>query len=306
MFVNHQRNLCIAPRFASYSLLTLLGSLFLVACSHTDHSAHIPERSSLQEVNRVIVNADGGEHGYSAYELIRRQLGEKALESPDLYQNEQRDVPSITQGTDSIVGPHFVVSIDRDLDGNKGEFSGRQRNEFKVYKGSDDELKGFDGSTFSYRWKMKIDQPMKVSKHFTHVFQLKPKGGDDATPTLTMTGAKRKGEDVLEIRHFVPGKRTVLSSLPWDTIKGQWLEIECRALFSHRGWLEFSIKQVSDGEPLVVIQEPMIDMWVGTKQEHFQRPKWGIVRSLKDLDNLNAGVDIIRFADIEISTLAEK
>ena len=81
---------------------------------------------------------------------------------------------------------------------------------------------------------MKINSAMQVSKRFTHFFQLKPKGGDDGTPTLTITGAKRRGKDVVEIRYQVPDKeKQILATVDWHSIKGKWLTLHLQATFSN-------------------------------------------------------------------------
>lgn len=290
-------------RFYFMFSMMLLMSVVLSACSTTSNTiSHVSIEDTLRQKKSVLITSDGVDQGETAYHIIREVLGEKSIESPDLYEGDNQGVVHIVEATDDVVGDHFVMKIYRDLDGNKGEFKGRQRNEIKVYNGSDDGLKGYENRIFSYRWKMKVNTQMEVSKNFTHLFQIKPKGGDDSTPTLTITGAERRGKDVLEVRHFSPrNRKTVLASIPWSDVQGEWLDIYCRALYSDNGWLEFTINKMSDHSELVTIYVPNLDMWVGTQVKHYQRPKWGIVRSIVDLDNLRAEEERVHFSDIEIT-----
>lgn len=250
------------------------------------------------------IDADGINSGKDIYTIITDVLGKDAIEAPDLYQTDHTQAKHIYEAHDEEVGEHFVLSLHRDLDGNKGVFKGRQRNEFKVYGHTNNQLKGFENSTFEYAWKMKINQNMQVSKHFTHFFQLKPKGGDDGSPTFTITGAKRRGKDVIEIRYQVPDKKKqVLATVDWAKIKGQWLNIYLKAKFADKGHLTFSINQLVDNKPLIALDIPVIDLWIGHSNQHYQRPKWGIVRSLKDSNNLREDEDTVSFAQLMINRL---
>lgn len=266
-----------------------------------ENNTAFSNRNALTVKQEVIIKSDGVNQGKSAYKIIREALGHGALESPDLYSNDHQHTRHIEEVRDDIIGDYFVMTLHRDLDGNKGVFKGRQRNEIKVYNGSEGSLKGYKDSVFSYHWKMKINAQMEVSKKFTHLFQIKPKGGDDSTPTVTITGAERRGKDVLEIRHFAPERgKTVFQSIPWEDVQGQWLDIKVRALYADNGWLEFTITKVNGNAELVNIYQSNIDMWVGTSHQHYQRPKWGIVRSLEDFNNLRAEEETVGFADIKI------
>lgn len=291
-----------------YILLTLLFLPLLNSCGHfntpktlevttNNHHVIFPKKS-------VTIDIKNSEKGKDIYTIITDVLGKKAIESPDLYKADHTNVKHIYEAHDDEVGKHFVMSIHRDLDGNKGIFTGRQRNEFKVYGNTSDELKGFNKTTFEYTWKMKINKNMEVSRKFTHFFQLKPKGGEDGTPTFTITGAERRGKDVLEIRYQVPNQdKKTLATIDWETVRGQWLNIYLKATFSDNGNLVFSINQLHNDTELISLNITDIDLWIGENNKHYQRPKWGIVRSLEDLDNLRPDEETVSFANIKIKQL---
>jgi hypothetical protein len=140
---------------------------------------------------------------------------------------------------------------------------------------------------------------MTVSKNFTHLFQLKAKGGDENQPIVTITGVKRNGADVIEVRHSATTGSidTIYPGTNWAGIRNQWLVVFCRATFSDRGSLYLTVKKL-DGTVLFEVNQTGIDMW---RSCEFVRPKWGIYRSLKDKTNLRPDEETVRFANFSIS-----
>lgn len=295
-----------SPHHTQLKTVTMGVCLLILTSCTTSGSEDKPPTYTLNQLPPptmiTTIEADGIGSGKDIYTIITDALGDDAIEAPDLYPNDHHQVKHLYEDYDHVVGNHWAMTLHRDLDGNKGVFKGRQRNEIKVYGHSPEGLKGYEHSTFNYTWKMKINSEMEVSRRFTHFFQLKPKGGDDGTPTFTLTGAERKGNDVLEIRYQVPtAEKQILASLDWTKIRGQWLTISLTAHYANHGFLALTISPVSDAKPLVALSIDDIDLWIGERSDHYQRPKWGIVRSIEDKDNLRADEEIVRFADLKIT-----
>ena len=248
------------------------------------------------------LDADGDQLGFDAYDLIREFGGPKPIESPDQYPINHPEVRHIYEDTDLQVGDHFVFTIhrDRDIDRDRPENDDRQRNEIKTYDKSEDAVKGYEGETFIYRWKFKINEDMEISTRFTHLFQLKAVGGNDSQPVLTITGAERSGEDGIEVRQSPLQDFTVLQRTPWQQATGEWLEAYCRVTFSDSGDIRMIVSRLSDGMVIFDIDEQGLDLWRGESTTHFVRPKWGIYRSIVELDNLRPEEEWVRFANFSI------
>lgn len=251
------------------------------------------------------LESDGPMVGLDAYDLIRAFGGDRVpgpIESPDQYAVNHPGVRHIFEDTDAEVGNHFVFIIHRDIDIDRDrvDVTDRQRNEIKTYDQSEEAVKGFEDETFVYRWKFKINANMEVSTRFTHFFQLKAVGGDDSQPILTISGAERSGDDGIEVRHSPLQDTTILQRTDWTTVTGEWLEAYCRATFSDTGDLRFIVTRLRDDEVVFDIDVQGLDLWRGTDASHFVRPKWGIYRSLLDLDNLRPDEEAVRFANFSV------
>jgi len=162
-------------------------------------------------------------------------------------------------------------------------------------------VKGFENETFIYRWKFRINSEMEVSTRFSHFFQLKAVGGPDSHPILTISGAERSGEDGIEVRYSPLQADTILQRIDWSLATGEWLEAYCRVTFSESGDLRLIVTRMSDNGVIFDIDESNLDLWRGEDASHFVRPKWGIYRSILDLDNLRPEEEVVRFANFSVS-----
>jgi hypothetical protein len=252
-------------------------------------------------LSTVRLDADGV-GGQETYALIRSVFGPDSIEAPDLYANNHPGVPHIHEDTDGEDGHHFVFTIHRDMDWDRDTYpttSDRQRNEIKTYEGSVETLKALEAETFLITWKFKITAGMPVSKNFSHFFQMKGVGGDEQQPLLTITGAKKGGTDVLEIRHSAASGTAdeILATAPWSEAQGQWIQASCRATFADQGTLALTLT-TADGRALIALERIDLDLW---RAGNFIRPKWGIYRSLADPTNLRADEETVRFAAFAVS-----
>ena len=249
------------------------------------------------------LDADGDMMGLDTYDLIRAFGGPNPIEAPDLYPINHPGVRHIYEDTDATVGNHFVFIIHRDIDIDRDrvENDDRQRNEIKTYASSEEAVKGFENETFIYRWKFRINADMEVSTRFSHFFQLKAVGGSDSQPILTISGAERSGEDGIEVRHSPLLDTTILDRTDWGMVTGEWLEAYCRVTFAESGDLRLIVTRMRDDEVIFDIDEQGLDLWRGEVPSHFVRPKWGIYRSILDLDNLRPDEENVRFANFSVS-----
>lgn len=278
----------------------------LIGCGGSGSGGTTPP--SEEVLSTVTMDADGA-GGLDTYTLIRNQFGANPIEAPDLYPaNNHAGFQHIQESTDPTVGPHFVFYIHRDLDWDRDQYptvSDRQRNEIKTYDGSSEALKGRLGETFVIQWKFKINAGMTVSTKFTHLFQLKAVGGDESQPLVTITGVKRSGVDLIEVRHSAATgtSDTIFPGTSWADVRGQWLIGYCKATFSDNGKLYLTVKKL-DGTTILAVDQSNIDMWRGTGSE-FIRPKWGIYRSLQDLDHLRPAEETVCFANFSVSKVRQ-
>ena len=230
------------------------------------------------------LDADGPNQGKTAYELIRTFGGNRAIESPDLYPDNHPGKPHIYEAIDDIVGSHFVFTMHRDHDKDRGKhnITDRQRNEIKAYDKSERALKAYYGDTFEYRWKFKVNKDFDVSKNFTHLFQLKSVDNGIGTPILALTGRGKNNIEVMELGHVPVDKKTRLARVDLADFKDQWISVICNVTYHEQGSISFNATRLSDNKALINVNTQNVDTWRGTEPEHFVRPKWGIYRSLRD------------------------
>lgn len=254
------------------------------------------------ELTSRTLDADGDQSGLSAYDLIRAFGGPNPIEAPDLYAVNHPGIEHIYEDFDADIGNHFVFIIHRDddIDRDRVNITDRQRNEIKTYNSSEEAVKGYENETFIFTWKFRINEDMEVSTRFSHFFQLKAVGGDDSQPILTISGAERSGEDGIEVRHSPLQSTTILQQQDWNRVTGEWVEVYCRATFSDSAELRLIATRMSDGEVIFDIEESGLDLWRGEDPGHFVRPKWGIYRSILDLDNLRPDEENVRFANFVV------
>ncbi len=160
----------------------------------------------------------------------------------------------------------------------------RQRNEIKTYDKSPDSLKAIQGETVEYKWKFKLPSGFQSSTKFTHIHQLKAVGGPEASiPLITLT-TRAGNPDRLELRYAETTSQTTLRQVELAPFKGTWCEVTERVLFGENGSYAIKITTVLDNTTLFQYENNDIRMW--KTDTDFIRPKWGIYRSLQDVDKL--------------------
>lgn len=160
----------------------------------------------------------------------------------------------------------------------------RQRTEIKTYSQSPDDLKATLGETVEYKWRFKLPVGFQVSPNFTHLHQIKSVGGSFASiPMITIT-ARKATPDRIELRYTPTNNQSTIQTANLDLFRGHWVEATEIITFSDTGSYTIELKRVSDDSILLSYNNNAIDTWQDGAD--FARPKWGIYRSLINIDDL--------------------
>ncbi|PWQ97600.1 discoidin domain-containing protein [Leucothrix arctica] len=184
----------------------------------------------------------------------------------------------------------------------------RQRMEIKAFSESYDHQLGVEGETHYMAWRMKLPTGFGASDKFTHLHQLKPVGGDNASmPTITLTPvAGKEGEDAGEVStpaklnlRYSPSaaSQVTLASIDLADIEGKWVHILEKVTYgvTNEGRYELLIMDNSnlEGEPIMSFASDSLPTWKGGD---YVRPKWGMYRSIAQGDKVKD--EKVGFADI--------
>ena len=257
-------------------------------------AARLPARA------QVTLHADGPG---TTYELINSALGGTAEEDPDC--SHLAFGRHITEEWDGTLGKYvFSFYIHVSPDNDRCVSFDRQRNEIKTYGPSPAYVKGFYGDFCSYRWKFKLDALFQPSPNFTHVHQLKAGDGTDSDSPLVTITPRSASPDRVEIIYTAPtglsGSGTKATA-NLSNFKGQWIEAFEQTLYATNGSYQLTLRRVSDGVVLLGYTNNNLNMWRGDAT--FNRPKWGIYRSLNSSNYLRD--EQVRFADFCIAKGAD-
>lgn len=260
--------------------------------------------SPLLSFSQVVLKADGpGE----TYELISSVLapGKSAIEAAD--HNKL--------GNHTTFGRHIAEVWDSDLKANVFEFyahidysnadktsttdnepvgdvAQKQRVEIKTFDGSPDNLKGTLGETITYQWKFKLPKGFQPSTNFTHLHQIKAVGGTQDLPIFTLS-AKKGTVNQFNVMH---NNTTIVASMDLSQLEGVWVEITEVIKVGANGSYSIVINRIKDGKELLSYSNE--DLETIRPDNTFIRPKWGIYRSLKKVEDLRE--ESVRFADFSI------
>lgn len=255
--------------------------------------------------SQVVLKADGPGN---TYELISSVLapGKSAVEAPD----------NMKLGNHPSFGKHIAEVWDADLKTNVFEFYAhinyenadkskttdnepvanveqKQRIEIKSFEPSPDNLKGTLGETITYQWKFRLPNKFQPSTNFTHLHQIKAVGGDQDLPIFTLSAKKGKVNQFNVVHNNVD----IIASIELSELEGVWVEITEVILVGEKGSFSISIKRLKDGKELLSYTNPNLETI--RPDNNFIRPKWGIYRSLKKLEDLRE--ESVRFGDFSIS-----
>tara|TARA_R110002049_G_scaffold135233_1_gene294750 strand:- start:160 stop:1179 length:1020 start_codon:yes stop_codon:yes gene_type:complete len=247
--------------------------------------------------SQVMLDADGAGN---TYPLITSVLapGANPIEVPDC------NHPSFGNHIDEVFDNELNTNVFRFFihttpDNDRCINFDRQRNEIKTYDQSPDNLLGIEGETVVYKWKFKLQAGFQSSPNFTHLHQLKSVGGSLASmPMYTLT--TRKGTpDQIELRYAETDSQVTLKKTDVTPFINAWLDVTETIKYGTSGTYEVELKRVSDGAILFTYSNNSIINWRAGAD--FVRPKWGIYRSLINVQDLRD--ETVSFANFSIEEL---
>jgi len=208
--------------------------------------------------------------------------------------------------SEEFQGPAFYFYADLEEGNDRGMENGRQRTEIKVFDKSEEWMQAKQGERFIYSWAFRLSDDFGVSDRFTHLFQIKAKGGDESSPIVTLTARNlgSRGE-----RLFIGYQKDGDSSLHKYNLqrlckfKGRNIRAEVEVTYGDgdEGALSVLLTDFETEEVLLRWEDVTMDMW--RMGNDFIRPKWGIYRSKEpnniDYDGLKDEVVLYRFFSIE-------
>ncbi|MEN8703423.1 MAG: T9SS type A sorting domain-containing protein [Polaribacter sp.] len=243
---------------------------------------------------QVVLSADGEGN---TYELINSVMAPNynVVEVPDCVHTS--------------FGRHIDEIFDTDLNKNVFRFFAhasedndrcktfdRQRTEIKSYDKSPDNLLGLEGERVIYQWKMKISADFQVSPNFTHLHQIKSVGGNFAsTPMFTLT-ARKSNPDRLELRYTNTNDQNTIKTANLDLLRGKWVSIKVDITYGIQSNYEIEIRNTATNEIILDYKNTNLDNW--QEGAEFARPKWGIYRSINNVQDLKD--EAVLFADFSI------
>jgi hypothetical protein len=239
----------------------------------------------------------------STYELINSVLapGAAAEETPDAYHTAfGRHIAEVfdTDLNQYVFEFYLHISIPTELQDESTGDTDRQRVEIKTYAPSPANLKGVPGETIDYKWRFKVPTGFQPSSNFTHIHQIKAVGGDESDPIFTLTC--RKGTpNKLELNYYSNSNLSSikLASTDLSPFENTWVEATERIrIDSIHGTYSMNIVRVSDGAKLLTYNNN--DLLTYRATNTFIRPKWGIYRSLLDIQSLRD--ESLRFNNFSI------
>ncbi len=251
-------------------------------------------------------------HGPHITQLFDNTLGTNVF-AFDIHQSDHRPFKSDTD--------RAVATPDTDRCRTDGKFNDRQRVEIKAYAESHDHQLATEGETHFMAWRFKIPTGFQASDKFTHLHQLKPKGGPNARmPLITLSAAAAKNEvtydangnvistvesspAVLNLRYSpTTAPQVTIVSAPLSELEGKWVQVLEKVTFGteNEGRYELLITDPFnlEAKPIMAFSSYSLPTWKGGD---FVRAKWGIYRSIVQGDKLRD--EQIQFADFVISEI---
>ncbi len=199
---------------------------------------------------------------------------------------------------EEINSPVFQFETHNASDNYKCENFKKYLHKIKFDAESPESLLGTAGETVTYTWKFKLDEKFLAStKKAMDIHQLKAVGGsEEELPLFTLTTIRGKKSSQLELRYAEMDKQITLKSIDLALLKGQWVEVSETVTYGEIGAYTITIKSMNDDKILLDFSKDAIRTW--KTDAEFIRPKWGLYRDLKDVNDIRN--ETIRFANFNI------
>eukprot|EP00122_Pirum_gemmata_P004458 Pgem_evm1s4050 len=225
------------------------------------------------------------------YEIFESKPFKNDIEESD----KHKGVKHVTNQFDETLNKHVINVVmhrDQDGDGASGK-SDRQRTEMKASGSSDDDILSLKDDTMIYMWWFKVNNDLKASNNFFHIFQVKLVGDDiDGMPMLTFT-PKRNSNDNNKDHFYFVDLNEYHSMGRMDNFKGKWVQAKVEIKFSKTsGYTKIDLRDIEGRSLLPNKKEINLtnqNRWEGYEGNtpEFARPKFGIYRSLKSKEYYN-------------------
>jgi len=246
----------------------------------------------------LVISADGTTDTYT---LLANALGSEPIDGPDC--SHPSFGHHIDQTPDKELSkPVFRFYLHVTPDNDRCINFDRQRNEIKVYGGSEDSWKGHLNDTFTYEWKFQLPTGFLTTYSFCHIHQIKGGDGDSQSGDPLITLTPRKGNpNIVQLIHVdSTGAEKILAKTNLTAFLGTWVHATEKIRYGHDGTYSLSIVRISDGAMVFQYTSSDIDIWVSDSSgTTFCRPKWGIYRSLKDASELRD--EVVLFDDFSVA-----
>lgn len=178
----------------------------------------------------------------------------------------------------------FMIHVDPFLDGDRGKFEDRQRNEMKSQTSSSWYKMNGNWDEWQWlEWKFKIPKGFRPSSSFTHLHQLKAQEGNDGSPLITITlransnGSNRRVEVIHTGDKSTTDKGRIVENIPLDEFEDEWVQVQEEVHYTHNGYFRIKIIRIRDNKVLINHSVSDIDLW--REGATNIRNKFGIYRS---------------------------
>ncbi|MFI6319281.1 hypothetical protein ACIBG8_17255 [Nonomuraea sp. NPDC050556] len=154
----------------------------------------------------------------------------------------------------------------------------RQRNEVRGMRDSAGKaLEIRKDETWRLSWKMYIPDTLDATSNFTHIWQVKT--SDTGTPVMQLTLPIKNGVPSIEARYWTLADNQVhpFADTPLEPIQNRWVTTTVEWKSSDAGYMRWTLQ---DGYRTLVDQR-VDNIDLNWSEEQYNRPKWGIYRSIK-------------------------
>lgn len=198
---------------------------------------------------------------------------------------------------EDINSPVFQFEMHNASDNYKCENFKKYLHKIKLDAESPESLLGKEGETVTYTWKFKLnDNFLASTKKAMDIHQLKAVGGsEEEIPLFTLSTVRGK-KDQLQLRYAEMDEQITLKSIDLSLLKGQWVEVSETITYGEIGAYTITIKSINDDKILFDFSKDAIRTW--KTDAEFIRPKWGLYRNLKEVNDIRN--ETVHFANFNV------